>query len=241
MGIKKVLSFLIASIFFLANPAFAMAATLSLSPSSGTFNSGCNYSVDIILDTGGVATDGTDAVLNYDQSKITVTSITTGTIYSDYPQATYPNGTISISGIDSSQGQSYTGKGTFATINFTVAQTISSAPMVINFQFDPNTTTNSNVVQAGTVNNILTQVVNGNYTLVNGNGCSSTGTTTTTSSGGTTGTGTTGAGIGGLESSGSATPLPSKLPVAGSSDATLFLALGGGALTILGVLGLALL
>ncbi|MDO8638038.1 MAG: hypothetical protein Q7R43_00555, partial [Candidatus Daviesbacteria bacterium] len=59
----------------LATPAFATGATLSLSPSTGIFNRGCSFSVDVLLDTGGVQTDGTDAILFYDPTRFIASKI----------------------------------------------------------------------------------------------------------------------------------------------------------------------
>lgn len=231
----KILALLLSLGFFLLNPAFAMASTLSFSPATGTFNAGCNASVDILLDTQGVQTDGTDVIVFYDQSKITVNSITKGTLYSDYPVAAASNGKISISGLDSSPGKSFSGSGTFATVNFTVAQQVSSAPMTLTFDFDPSNptkTTDSNVVQSGTVTDTLSQASPGNYTIRSGT-C---GSNIVPAGSPISITG----GIGGPVGSASAAPVP-VLPQAGGIAPTMLIAFSGGILTILGILGLALL
>src|SRR2546428_361870 len=114
MRIKRLLSLVVTLIVFLTTPSAVLAATLSLSPATGTFNTGCSYSLDIKLDTGGVSTDGTDAIIFYDASKMTINSIATGKIYSDYPISGASNGKISVSGITSSPSQSFSGTGTLA-------------------------------------------------------------------------------------------------------------------------------
>jgi hypothetical protein len=236
MGVKQLLALVLSVGSFLLNPTFAWAATLSLSPASGTFNAGCNYTVDIKLDTAGVQTDGTDAIIFYDQSKITVTSITKGTLYPDYPVAAASNGRISISGLASSPGQSYSGLGTFATINMTVAQQVSSAPMTLTFDFDPTNptkTSDSNVAQTGTLADVLSQASPGNYTIGSGNCTGVAGSSSPSPK-------ATSKGIGGNESTESGS-LPDELPEAGGVSTTLFLSIAGGFLTILGILGLALL
>ena len=167
--------------------AFAASATLSLSPSTGTFNTGCSYSIDILLNTDNTDTDGTDAIVIYDQTRIgpTATPITVGTLYSDYPAQDFSNGNISISGIVN-PGQVYNSKGTsakFATINFSVPQSapIGATDMTIKYE-GRDVTTDSNVVQTGVVQNILGSVVNGSYTIANGTSCSAVASTTQTTS-----------------------------------------------------------
>src|SRR5258708_77093 len=128
--IATLISLITLSVLFLATPASALAATLVFFPSKGTFNKGCGFAVDIILDTAGVETDGTDAILLYDPSRYTATSITPGTIYSDFPgNGTIDNnaGKISISGLaPAPPSAGFNGKGFLATVNFNV---VAGAPL----------------------------------------------------------------------------------------------------------------
>lgn len=147
-------------------------ATLSLSPVSGTFNTGCNFSVNVNVDTGGARTDGTDAMLLYDATKLTATSITNGKIYKDYPadDINTQTGKVIISGL-APAGSPFNGKGTLASVNFAVLPTASAGTTQIKFDFDPNNkdkTTDSNVVENGTVRDVLDSVVNGSYTIGTG-------------------------------------------------------------------------
>src|SRR3989344_3849404 len=78
------------------------AATLSLSPTSLSVTSTTPVTLTITLDTAGAKTDGTDARLVFDPSKLqAVDPITAGTIYSTYPAKTIDNtsGKVVISGI----------------------------------------------------------------------------------------------------------------------------------------------
>lgn len=227
------------SFLLLALPAgvFAQTATLSLDPSIGTLNRGCSFSLDVNLDTGGSQTDGTDAILLYDPTRFNVTSITKGTIYPDYPgnSTDTQNGKITISGL-ASVSTPFSGKGTLATLNLTVQSNSPTGSTQIRFEFDPNNKANtrdSNVVERGTLVDVLNSVIDGNYTI---------------------GTGACGGGqvaptprpAGGPYATPSATlePKPAKppvLPPAGSEQFTFALAIFGGVLTLLGILGLALL
>lgn len=236
------------TVIFASSPVYAQQATLSLSPSTGTFNKGCPFSLDILLNTGGAQTDGTDAILLYDASRVSATSITNGTIYSEYPGNNFndSSGKVTVSGL-ASVTSPYAGSGTLVTVNFTVKETAPTGAIQITFDFDPNDkakTIDSNVVQRGTNADILNSVVNGSYTV---------------------GTGTCGASPspipGGVIVGGRGAPGGIATPSAqvsqppktidqlvdykgkgpGTPELTFTLAIVGSALTILGILGLVLL
>lgn len=212
--------------------AMAAGATLSLSPPTGTFNQGCSFSVDILLDTGGVQTDGTDAILFYDPTRFGASKIRSGTIYSDYPGNSIDaqNGKITVSGL-SSVASAFSGQGILASIDFTVASAAPASATQIKFDFDPNDkakTTDSNVVERGTVADILNQVSNGNYTIGTGS-CLATGSATPAPIY--------------QGSPGDQTPPaePKPLPQSADFNSTVILVSTGAILIILGILGLALL
>lgn len=213
--------------------AFAQTATLSLSPPSGTFNKGCPFSLQIILNTGSSQTDGTDAILNYDSSRFSATSITSGSIYPDYPGNSIDdtNGKITVSGL-ASVTSPFSGQGVLATVNLKVLDNAPAGVSQIKFDFDSNDkakTTDSNVVERGTVTEVLNSVVNGSYTVGSGS-CVVAGAP----------------GPGGAVStpSGQISPVPVQqptLPPAGTETLTYALAITGSVLVVLGILGLALL
>lgn len=233
--------FIIVIIFILVPSALAQQATLSLSPASGTFNKSCPFTLQIQLNTAGAQTDGTDAILLYDSSRITATSITNGTIYSDYPGNNIDdtNGKVTISGL-ASISSPFLGQGTLATVNFAVKDNAQPGATQIKFDFDGNNkakTTDSNVVQRGTVADILSSVVNGNYTIGSG-ACGVASPSPTPAARGAPGVATP---------SGAVVPptldrlvdKTGKGP--GTPELTSTLAIVGVVLTILGILGLALL
>lgn len=227
---------------FFSGQAFAAGASLSLSPASGTFNRGCPLSLNVLLDTGGATTDGTDAIIFYDPTRVrtTVSNITNGTVYSDYPGNVVDTagGKINISGM-SSISSGFAGSGVLATINFTVPDEAPTGAFQLKFDFDPtdkSKTSDSNVAERGTVSDILSQVNDGSYTIGIG-ACGTTG------GGGTgNGGGTGGPVITGIPAATKA-PVPTKTPLPDSADSrtTLVLAVGGGMLILLGILGLAFL
>ena len=231
----------------LAIPVSALAATLSLSPSSGTFNRGCSFTLAINLDTASSQTDGTDAILNFDPTRITASNITAGTIYSDYPGTNIDaTGKITISGL-ASVAQPFTGSGVLASIAFSVPANAPTGAAQVTFDFDPanpTKTTDSNVVERNTVKDVLTSVTNGSYTI--GTGACSTQTQTGTSGGTSTSGGTTGGGStvtgGGSTYTTPGGVIPVKtLPPAGSEILTYTLGIIGITLTFLGILGMAIL
>lgn len=168
---------LVSMLTFAVFPANALAATLSLSPSSGTFNRGCPVILDINVDTGGEDTDGTDAILIYDNSRLTANSSAINTelnpkIYTDFPGNNVDDsaGKITISGL-ASVASAFKGSGTLAKVTFTVKDTAPTGATVVKFDFDNNDktkTTDSNVVKRGDVVDILSSVTNGNYTIGTG-------------------------------------------------------------------------
>lgn len=231
-------------LFVMPVQVLAAGATLSLSPSSGTFNQGCNFSLNVNLDTAGAQTDGTDAILVYDTSKLTAISISAGTIYPDYPGNNIdPSGKITISGL-ASVTSPFQGQGTLATINFTVKEDVTGATQ-ISFEFDPKDkakTTDSNVVQRGTVADILNSVVNGSYTI----GTASCGVTSGSTSSGVTVLPNTG-GQGATVATPPAQPKTIDQIVdktgkgPGTPELTSTLVIIGSILAVLGVLGLVIL
>lgn len=159
-----------------SGPVYAAGATLSLSPASGTYNKGCAFSMEIKLDTGGARTDGTDAILFYDPTRLSA-AIRSGTIYSDYPgnNVDAQTGKITVSGL-ASVSSPFTGSGTLATVDFTVLGNAPAGVTQVKFDFDPNDkgkTTDSNVVERDTVSDVLDQVANASFNIGTGS-CNST-------------------------------------------------------------------
>ncbi len=241
---KKFFSLLIGIVLFIVvSPVrvYAQAATLSLSPATGTFNQGCNFSLAVNLNTGGAQTDGTDAIIIYDATRFTATSIVSGNIYPDYPgnNIDAQSGRITVSGL-ASVSTPFSGQGLFATINFTVQSTASVGSTQINFDFDPNNkakTTDSNVVQRVTIAiaDVLNSVTNGSYIV------GSTGTC------GAVASVLPGTGQGAVSTPSAQTKKTLDQYVdqsgkgAGTKELTFTVAILGSVLTILGILGLALL
>jgi len=163
------LLFLILSWFFAASSAFATAANLSCSPSTGTYNVGNTFTVDYVLDTRTFAAYGADVVATYDPSIIEVvdttsTAITTATGWGQPSVNTIDN---SLGKIDFKYGSSqpvFTGNATIGQVTFR-AKTAGQAQFNYTFfQQDDDTTPGVAKVwgkKDGTnLSNILTDVNN---------------------------------------------------------------------------------
>lgn len=236
----KFQALLITVITFILTPTSAFAATLSLSPSTGTFNKGCSFTLTINVDTAGAQTDGTDAVIRFDPTRVSASNINTGTIYNDFPGTNIDStGKITISGL-AAVSAPFQGSGTLATIDFTVPSVAPTGATALTFDFDssnPTKTTDSNVIERNTVKDVLTSVTNGSYTIGSDSCATQTGTP---GNQGVSGGGVINQGGGSVSTPSSTIPVKT-LPPAGSEQLTFTMAIVGGILTILGLLGFALL
>lgn len=230
------------SLLVMPEAALAGSGSLSLEPSSGTFNKGCSFSVAVVIDTGGAETDGTDAIIFYDASRFSITSssITSSTsTYADFPgnNVDESGGKITISGL-ASVSTPFKGRGTLATLQFGVKADAPTGATQIKFDFDPynkGKTTDSNIVERNSIADVLNSVVNGSYTIGTG-ACAAVSPTPRPGIGGPTATVSATPKV-----TASPTPTPAALPGGGTVEFTATLAIIGGILTVLGILGLALL
>lgn len=246
---KKLLLSFFGFIFLLASPSAVSASTLSLSPANGSYARGCTFQVQILLDTQGVTTDGTDAYIRFNPQVLTPSQVAVnpGSLYSTYPTTVdAASGKIDVSGI-ADVSTPYSGSGTFATLSFQVNPNAPVAPFTISFDYDQQDTaklSDSNVIDRSNQSDTLASVTNGQYNVSSSGGCGVTGGT----SGGSTGTSGTGTGTGGPGAVGAAsgsaqlnpTPIPytSQLPNSGALENTLVLAFAGTIFVLIGAVGL---
>jgi len=142
-------------------PAFASAATLSLSPSFKSVDPGETFTVDILLDTEGEAIDGADITyLKYDQAILQVEKVTPGSLMAMTLSNTASNGQIQFSQVINGGGVRYNGKGTLATITF---KALSGGKAEVKFDFIKGDTRDTNV--AGNQTDLLAAVTNGSYSV----------------------------------------------------------------------------
>lgn len=173
MMMKKIVSVVIGSVFFVFFAQSAFAASLSLSPASAEKNVGDSFPVDIVLDTQGVAVNGATAIISYDTEKLQVTdddSSLTGVNISAGPNLTQ----VLTNSVDPSAGEirydagnlgaSYTGRGVIGTIHF---KALSEGLAQVSFVFDSTTTTGTSAVAAASgPDSLLTKVDEANFTIL---------------------------------------------------------------------------
>lgn len=163
-------------LFFLFSTVVAHAATLSISPHEKSVPIGDVFTVDIILDTEGSATDGVDIhYLRFDPILLEVQDavtrkegiqIQTGSIYTSTKINSVDNiqGTIDFTKITIG-GETFTGSDTLATVTFK-ALTPGTAELI--FDFTAGNTRDTNVASAGL--DVLRSADGGSYKLGGGNG-----------------------------------------------------------------------
>lgn len=191
--VKRILSRVLlitgASIATFAVPAIASAATLSLSPTSGTHAVGATFDVKIQLDTGGVTTSGTDVYVRFDPNVLQVVDsnnsstgvqVSPGTLYSQTSFNSTDNGAgkVSFSGSKSGGSSGYSGTGTLATIKFQAAAEADSTSVTIDYQ--AGSTTDSNVISQADSSDALTSVTSASYKISAAAGSATAAPTTTT-------------------------------------------------------------
>jgi hypothetical protein len=158
---------LLIAIAYLAFASIANAATLSLSPPKGSVIVGETFSVDILLDTTEVNTDGVDIrYLNFDPELLEVEQIQPGTLLSNTMSKNADNtiGTINFSQVTTA-GSAYNGSGVLATITFLAK---SKGKAILAFDFELDNTRDTNVASAG--KDVLTDANGGIYKIRNGRG-----------------------------------------------------------------------
>jgi len=146
-------------------PAEAEAgAILGLAPAQKTVKVGEEFEVELTLDTKGVATSGTDVIINYDPAVVEVLNVRPGLLYQKYPlnEVDAAGGKIGFSGI-AEPPQTFAGRGTSAYLRLKALKA-GAATLII--EFKKGVTTDSNVVQAGSGGkDTLDKVVNAYYSV----------------------------------------------------------------------------
>jgi hypothetical protein len=160
---KKILPVL--SFFFLIlliHPGLAFAgASLSFSPASESVMVGESFEIDVVLDTGGVETDGVDLLISYDEMRLEAKNATLGNLYDNIinEDVSQP-GKIVLQAL-SDAGSGFVGTGNLAKISF---KAIAGGPALVSFDIVGESTTDCNVSADG--EDILASVSNGSYTIL---------------------------------------------------------------------------
>ena len=145
------------------------AATFKISPSSAIFTQGCNYAVDVLIDTENKSSNAADILINYDSNKIDIAEVKPGTTYGDYfgNLVDASSGTIRLTG--ASFNTPFNGNGVFATILFKPKVTTGTSSFNIYFTgADPYNSLDSNIADTTTSNDLLSGVQNGFFSFNSG-------------------------------------------------------------------------
>jgi hypothetical protein len=154
--------FFFLSLAFSIQPSLAFAdASLSFSPASKSVMVGESFDVDVVLDTGGVETDGVDILISYDEMKLEAKNASLGNLYDNkINEDVSQPGKIVLQAV-SDVGSGFVGKGNLAKISF---KSIAGGPAQVSFDMMGESTTDCNVSANG--EDILASVSNGTYTVL---------------------------------------------------------------------------
>lgn len=170
-------------IFLTLLASFAIGATVNaarfeLSPSTGTYMAGCDSSIAIMMSTEGAESDAANILVHYNPADIEIidnngtvpgVQIAPGSTYDIYADNTVDTtaGIIRLTGF--SIGHAYnsgSGFGAFGSIPFRSRPGVLSTAVTI--EYVPGSTTDSNIAEYITSDDLLTGVTNGSYTFVVG-------------------------------------------------------------------------
>ncbi len=143
---------------YLGTFAFAEAATLSLSPSTGVYTSGSTFSVKVMVNTGGQSVNAADGVVSFNPKELSVVSINRSSsifnLWVAEPSFSNSAGTISFSG---GSPAGFTGQtGSIMTVTFRAA---GAGTARVNYK------SGSVLANDGRGTNILTSMNGGTYTI----------------------------------------------------------------------------
>lgn len=146
------------SLFFFSTTFFASAATLSLSPSTGVYQSNTTFTARVVVNTQGQSINAADATIKFNPRELSVVSANrVGSIFNLWvtePTFSNSDGTINFSG---GLPSGYTGSsGNVMTVTF---RAVGSGPAKVNFG------NGSVLANDGKGTNVLTSMNGGNYTI----------------------------------------------------------------------------
>lgn len=155
-----------------SSPVSSTDPTLAFSPSSSPIIKGCNFTLDINLDTGGKNVDGVDILADFDAQKLQFVSASPENKFQgnmiDTLGTSYNNNTGHFNfSVLSGFGKPLNGFGKLATITLSVKPNAGGTTDV-KFHTDPSSATTTNIIEYGTVNNVLKKTINGTYTINSG-------------------------------------------------------------------------
>lgn len=148
----------VSTVLFFASFIYANAATLSLTPSTGVYNSGATFTARVVVNSGGQSINAAEGTLKFNPNELTVVGVNrSGSIFNLWvAEPSYSNaaGTISFSG---GLPAGYTGSaGTVMSVTFRAK---GSGPARVTFS------NGSVLANDGRGSNVLSGMNGGSYTL----------------------------------------------------------------------------
>jgi len=139
-------------------------ALLGFSPAQKAVKVGEEFEVELLLDTKGVKTSGTDVIVSYDPALIEILDTRPGLLYHKYPvnEVDTESGKIGFSAV-AEPPKTFSGKGTLAYLKL---KGLKAGTATLTIEFTKGETTDSNVVQAQSGGkDILENVINAYYSV----------------------------------------------------------------------------
>ncbi len=143
--------------------ASAFGGVMGLSPATGdyVFSNTQNYPAGVVIDSGGKSIDGIDVVVDFDPKKVQVvgSEVSPSAMFERFPLNSVDNvkGQIRFSALTFSPKPE---AGIAATFRF---KPLSPGTVSFNFEFSLGKTTDSNMAEHGSAQDILGKVENGTY------------------------------------------------------------------------------
>lgn len=140
-------------------PAQKVTAKLILSRlDSSEIKVGSSFNV-AITEESPAPTDGVDVILKYDPKVLSAEPVKVTQIYSQYPvnSVDAEAGRVILSGIKTIKGEGFVGRSELGTITF---KAISAGQTAISFDYQPSSTTDSNIIDSLSGQDILEEVTN---------------------------------------------------------------------------------
>jgi len=142
----------------------ATGALLSFSPAQKVIKVGEEFDVELLLDTKGIKTSGTDVIVSYDPTVVEILDVRPGLLYQKNPlnEVAVARGKIGFSAV-TEPPKTFSGKGTLAYLKFKALRT---GTATLEIEFTKGVTTDSNVVQAqSNGKDILDKTINAYYSV----------------------------------------------------------------------------
>jgi len=203
-------------IFGFSAKAVNAAPRLFFDPSSGSYDAGASFDIVVNIDTDNQSIIAVDALIDYDSTKLQVSTVTAGAFFEDVSNDV-SNGRISIYAAPLTALSEKTGTGQIATISFT---STGEGTAAVSFLCESVSEIDSNI-WTSEGNDVIGCASNGSASFTIGSTLGDIGTPTATPSASSI--------------VATATPTPSELPETGFDVPVAVLMLGGVIMLLLGV------